>query len=273
MKATEIPFQSLRPTTGAVSIKNMAGMGWSRHQQLPVTLRLWSTQVSHFQLSSWGGLRLWDEFLYKDEIIPASLIEAEAKPLIIPWGTLQRLSTCGTRVDMFVSNQRLVFDFETVSKLNTNEKYFYQVQIPLDERNIIEFHYYHCVSGYDTVVGIAGLDDFCDWPLKPVQNYSRKAIRFDVSKSSADAPDDKPPFACGPIDGGESPSVEPLVEEPIADENSLGKLLDKMALEGGCLVSSADCSSEEITASRSYGLFYVDDGGLGFVLRPARRLQ
>ena len=231
MKAIEIPFKSLRLTADAVSIKNMAGMGWSRHQQLPVPLRLWGTQISHFQLSAYGALRFWDSFIYEDAAIPASMIEAEAKPLVIPWGTLQRLSTCGTRVDMFVSNQRLVFDFETVNKLNTNEKYFYQVQIPLNERDIIEFHYYHCVSGYDTVVGIAGLDDFFDWPLKPVQNYSRKAIRFDVSKS-ADAPDDKPPFAYGPIDGSEPSSDEPPVDKPpvTPDDNFTWDASDALGL-------------------------------------------
>jgi hypothetical protein len=44
-------------------------------------------------------------------------------------------------------------------------------------------------------------------------------------------------------------------------------LLAKLSLEGGCLVSSADCSEIEIVDARQRGDFYVQDGGLGFVRR------
>lgn len=48
---------------------------------------------------------------------------------------------------------------------------------------------------------------------------------------------------------------------------TLNEILNKLATEGGCLVSSADCHVIEINDAQARGDFYVFDGGLGFVRR------
>jgi len=45
------------------------------------------------------------------------------------------------------------------------------------------------------------------------------------------------------------------------------KILDALIQERGAIVSSADCGELEITFARSEGRFFVDDNGMGYVLR------
>lgn len=51
------------------------------------------------------------------------------------------------------------------------------------------------------------------------------------------------------------------------------QFLLKLAERRGSIVSSADCSLSEITMARVLGLFYVDDRGYGYVLRPQQEGQ
>lgn len=44
-------------------------------------------------------------------------------------------------------------------------------------------------------------------------------------------------------------------------------LLDKLAKEGGCIVSTADCSELEVAEAKTRGDFYVDDNQCGYVRR------
>lgn len=50
-------------------------------------------------------------------------------------------------------------------------------------------------------------------------------------------------------------------------------LLDKLVREGGCIVSSGDCSELEIADARVRGDFYVDETGFGYVLRMKQWLD
>ena len=45
------------------------------------------------------------------------------------------------------------------------------------------------------------------------------------------------------------------------------QLIDKLAEDGGALVSTVDCSEMEIAYAQSAGLFATRDDGCGFVLR------
>jgi len=45
------------------------------------------------------------------------------------------------------------------------------------------------------------------------------------------------------------------------------ELLKTMSIQGGCLVSSADCSEMEIADAQVRGDWYVTEGGMGYVLR------
>lgn len=44
-------------------------------------------------------------------------------------------------------------------------------------------------------------------------------------------------------------------------------LLDRLVSRGGAIVSSNDCSQLEIADAQARGDFYVDENGLGYVLR------
>lgn len=50
-------------------------------------------------------------------------------------------------------------------------------------------------------------------------------------------------------------------------------LLEKLKKNGGCIVSTNDCSTMEIADARVRGDFYVDENGFGFVLRLHTWLQ
>ena len=47
----------------------------------------------------------------------------------------------------------------------------------------------------------------------------------------------------------------------------LKELLKTLSIQGGALVSSADCSEMEIADAQGRGDWYVDEDGMGFVLR------
>lgn len=48
---------------------------------------------------------------------------------------------------------------------------------------------------------------------------------------------------------------------------SADELLARLAENGGAIVSSSACSAMEIADAQVRGDFYVDEGGLGYVLR------
>ena len=52
-----------------------------------------------------------------------------------------------------------------------------------------------------------------------------------------------------------------------ADEVTMKYLLEKMATDGGSIVSSANCSEFEISEARARGDLYVDENNLGYVRR------
>ena len=45
------------------------------------------------------------------------------------------------------------------------------------------------------------------------------------------------------------------------------EMFSRLAREGGCIVSSGSASVHEIADAQSRGDFYVDEEGLGFILR------
>lgn len=51
------------------------------------------------------------------------------------------------------------------------------------------------------------------------------------------------------------------------------ELIQKLVEQGGAIVSSGDCSEMEIADARARGDFYVDENGMGFVLRLRRWLE
>lgn len=54
---------------------------------------------------------------------------------------------------------------------------------------------------------------------------------------------------------------------------TMNQLFSKLKTNGGCIVSSGDCSAMEIVDARARGDFTADDDGFGYVLRPHAWLQ
>ena len=52
------------------------------------------------------------------------------------------------------------------------------------------------------------------------------------------------------------------------DDDTLGDLVERLRIEGGTIVSMADCDHIEILAARGRGDFWADRKGFGFVRRP-----
>lgn len=48
---------------------------------------------------------------------------------------------------------------------------------------------------------------------------------------------------------------------------TMKQLTNKLAIEGGCIVASADCDTIELADARARGDFTVDEGGIGYVRR------
>ena len=55
--------------------------------------------------------------------------------------------------------------------------------------------------------------------------------------------------------------------------STMNQLFSKLKTDGGCIVSSGDCSTMEIADAQARGDFTVDEDGFGFVLRPHAWLQ
>lgn len=51
------------------------------------------------------------------------------------------------------------------------------------------------------------------------------------------------------------------------------QLLARLARDGGCIVSSNDCSRMEIADAQAHGRMFVDADGLGYVLRTKAWLE
>lgn len=54
---------------------------------------------------------------------------------------------------------------------------------------------------------------------------------------------------------------------------TMTQLFSKLKSNGGCIVSSGDCSTMEIADAQARGDFTADEDGFGFVLRPHAWLQ
>ncbi len=54
---------------------------------------------------------------------------------------------------------------------------------------------------------------------------------------------------------------------------STEELIEKLGLTGGAIVSSSSCSTMEIADARVRGDLYVDEHGLGYILRSKKWLD
>ena len=184
MQITEIPFKSFRSGKSFTNLASKLGMGWSAPIKLPEPIRIWKRLCEYIAISDYGAIHFLvqgddgrTQYLYGDKSLPEDMSDTDGF-ILIPWGEPLRLRGCGTHIKMYQSGSVIVIDIEAKS---SRIKYMYQVQFDLRKSNEIELHYYHCLSGYNTFVGLAEKpDNYIDWPLKESQPYHKKALRIDT---------------------------------------------------------------------------------------------
>ena len=161
MKITEIPFKSIRHGADVVNLAANIGLGWSAPIKLPEPIRIWKHLCNYIAVSEYGAIHFLiqgddgrTQYIYGDKILPESMQETDGF-ILIPWGEPQSVRGCGTHLRMYQSGAIIVIDFEAKSSHNARLKYQYQVQFDLRNSNELEIHYYHCLSGYNTFVGLA----------------------------------------------------------------------------------------------------------------------
>ena len=109
--------------------------------------------------------------------------------MLIPWGEPQRLMACGAGVQMWYEGSKVYIKYVTKNPLNLRMKYMYHVILDAKKPDIIQVHYYHCLSGYNTFVG-AVLDptDYDNWPIKENTPYMKKALEFNLGTLTPSLP-------------------------------------------------------------------------------------
>ena len=212
MKVREIPFIGRRPNSSAVTLNGKPGIGWSRPLLLPEPVRFNGNLCSYFNLSHYGAIRLSagkdgsEHYLGGDTTLPEGVDKTASGWLIIPWGENIKLSGCGVHVKMYKADGVIVIDYEVKDADNPRLKYLYRVEFPLREANIIRCYYYHCVSRYNTYVGVVKEPkDFIEWPLKENTPYMKKALEFDTSADTEEPKPVEPPV---------QPTPQPPIEPP-----------------------------------------------------------
>ena len=213
MKVQETDYNYIKVPKEAVSIGALPGRGWSVPIEFPVPVRINNHSITHFNLSEYGAIRFSAAktgrytYMAGDRQLPSSIFDTDDGYMIVPWGELQVLKTCGIDVKMFETNGTVVINYETRSAYS-DAKYLYQVQFDVRKPNAIEAHYYHCVTGYTTFIGaVLEPDNYVDWGLKEDRPYMKKALRFIIDSAAEE------PIVFGP--------TKPIV--PVSDWGTLHK--------------------------------------------------
>lgn len=193
MKIIETDYNYIKVPEDAVSLGARPGLGWSGPIAFPTPVRINGHVVSYFNLSSYGAIRFAEakngvyDYLAKDTSLPESIFKTDDGYMLVPWGEVQRLRSCGVDVVIFQVGNIICINYKTKSPYGGHRNFMYQVQFDLNQPNQISVHYYHCVSGYNTFVGVVlEPDDYADWQLKPNQPYMKKALRFFTDSDTPD---------------------------------------------------------------------------------------
>ncbi len=194
MRITESIFKSIRAPQQFTELRGVPGISWSAPIKLPTPIRVFGKTCTHITLNKHGVIRFIvpkangrNQFLYGDKHLPESIDKAKDGFLFIPWGDLQRLNGCGVSIKLYQVGSVVIIDFMTKCEYNSRLKYMYQVQFDVRQPNIITAHYYHCLSGYNTFIGVVEKPDtFAEFGLKENQPYSKKALRFDTNLDAGD---------------------------------------------------------------------------------------
>ena len=218
MQIKEIPFTGRLAPADATDITRKIGRGWSAPIKLPLPIRINGALCQYVNISAYCGIRFAEakngdyHYMPGDRYLPEDLTNLKDGYLLIPWGELQKFS-CGCSVKLWQVGGIVCISFDTKSQVN-DRKFMYRVEFGAG--STANVYYYHCVSGYDTVVG-AALDptDTEMWPIKETRPYMKKALKFTLKKTERledppiPTPDNKP--------FGPQPVVNPLEPKPVVN--------------------------------------------------------
>ena len=217
MKIEAIPFAGLTAPKDAVDITQKISLGWSAPIKLPLPVRINGVFCQYVNLSNYGAIRFAEakdgryHFMGGDSQIPIDMSKIVDGYLLIPWGELQKF-TCGCHVKMWQTGGKVSISFETKSEYGLG-LFIYRVEF--SGADIIEVHYYHCTTGYETIIGAAlAPGQTAVWPEKEHFPYMKKALRFyfenGIPVDTTPAPEQKP---MGPVTDN-SPTTEPPLSSP-----------------------------------------------------------
>lgn len=242
MKIIETDYNYIPVPKDATSLGALPGRGWSVPIAFPTPVRINGNIVAYFNLSEYGAIRFSEAkdgeygYLPEDAHLPSSIYETDNGYMLVPWGELQRLKTCGVDVKMWQTGSIICINYKTKST-SDGRIFLYQVQFDVTKPNQITVHYYHCVSGYNTFVGaVLETDDYVDWDIKPNTPYMKKALRFFIPGKSQIKPitPEPPQKPMGPPSHMPGVPTSPVTTEgwrPATDWNMFCQLRSEYELQ------------------------------------------
>ncbi len=187
MKMKEIPFKGRRVPEDAKDLNYLtSGISWSGLIELPEPIWFNGRLCSYCNISPYGAIRFGEardgrwHFDPSDKYLPEWLDGFKGGYVVVPWGDNIQVRGCGLHIKMWFDKREaaVVFDYLVRNKHN-HQKYMFRVEFPMREKNVCRIYYYHCVSGYNTYLGVVlEPDDFIGPDLKPDQPYMKKAVEF-----------------------------------------------------------------------------------------------
>jgi len=217
MQIREVAFSPVRCGNVFTKISDMSGLGWSPPIKLPAAVRVFGKVCEFISLSGYGAIRFILpgpdgrlEYLYGDSQVPMSMDNLTDGYMIVPWGEPQRLVGCGLSTKLYQVGSVIGIEFVTASRTDKHRKYLYQLEIDIKRPNVITVDYYHCVSGYATVVGVAGdPKDYAEWSTPESQPIMKKALEF-ITEAGIPVPEPTPEPE--PIEPDPEPEHYPIPE-------------------------------------------------------------
>jgi hypothetical protein len=183
MKITPTEYNYRWPTRNAKSLKHrLYSTSYTGSIELPELVHCFGRDYEYLSIGCYSQL-LMGGWHYETQIIPDEWSGFSAGPILLPLGEPQVMKACGADVKLWkTSDDVVVLNFD-VKDIKHKGRYMYQVQWPLREKNIVEFHYRSVQTGFATKVGamdaaknVAEWTDMkADWP------YSKVALRIDTS--------------------------------------------------------------------------------------------
>ena len=175
------------------SVENLAmdvGFSYTMPFPLPKPVRFFGKEFDFFEVGMRGQLRLgkWENELVDN---PLSMSDFKFGNILVPVGERLTTRACSAYIYMWMEHDVIYLSFKLKDEHTKKMIYTWQVQFPLYQPNVVEFHYHHVQTGFNTLVGVRGpgpKDILEYFDFDPDHAYSRTALRFDTTPSAIEEP-------------------------------------------------------------------------------------